>query len=179
MKLKIIKQLDVVDKQLHQLVSRLSRYSEGDLNRKPSEKEWSVMQVMCHLKLAELYGIQYMQKKLSGDRPLKKTTITGKIMPALYPLFFSIPVRFNAPEPVADDHLPVKSSFWEVTKEWKKQREFLRSYINTLSDEQLKSEIYRHPVFGRSNAAAMLRFYKLHTARHEKQINRLLSYYKV
>lgn len=179
MKQQIIRQLDEIDAQLQNLVSRLSRYSEGDLNRKPSDKEWSVMQVMCHLKLAEELSMQYMQKKLSGERPIKKTSITGKIFPILYPLFFNIPIRVKAPAMVADAALPDTASFWEVTKAWKRQRESLRNYIQSLTDEQLKGEIYKHPVFGRSNAKAMLRFYRLHTARHEKQINRLLSYYKV
>jgi len=55
MKVKIQNQLDEIDNQLQELVKRLSKHSEEDLNRKPSEEEWSVMEVMIHLQLAEFY----------------------------------------------------------------------------------------------------------------------------
>jgi len=178
MKLKVQKQLDEVDNQLHQLVKRLSRHSEEDLNRKPSETEWSVMQVMVHLQLAEFYTIAYMKKKLSNGNIPKKNSLKGKLMTSMYGLVFILPVKFKAPDAISGEALPLKSSFWDVTKQWKQQRAELRTFLLGLSEEQLKGEIYKHPIFGRSDAHGLLKFYLLHTKRHEKQINRLLSYYK-
>ncbi len=178
MKLKVQKQLDVVDKQLHQLVQRLSRHSEEDLNRKPSDTEWSVMQVMVHLQLAEFYTMEYMKKKLSNGNVPKKNSLKGKILTSMYGLAFSFPMKINAPDIINGENLPIKSSFWDVTKQWKQQRAELRTFLLGLSDAQLKGEIYKHPIFGRSDAHGLLKFYLLHTKRHEKQINRLLSYYK-
>jgi len=178
MKLKVQKQLDEADEQLHRLVKRLSRHSEEDLNRKPSEAEWSVMQVMVHLRLAEFYTVEYMKKKLTGGNIPKKNSLKGKIMTGLYPLLFNAPIKVKAPALINSDALPLKSSFWDVTKQWKQQRAELRIYLLSLNDAQLKGEIYKHPVFGRSDVNGLLKFYLLHTKRHEKQINRLLSYYK-
>lgn len=178
MKSKVQKQLDEVDDQLHRLVKRLSRHSEEDLNRKPSDAEWSVLQVMVHLQLAEFYTVQYMKKKLSDGNVPKENSLKGKIMTSLYPLLFSAPFKVKAPAFINGDALPLKSSFWDVTKQWKQQRADLRAYLLSLSDAQLKGEIYKHPVFGRSDVNGLLKFYLLHTKRHEKQINRLLSYYK-
>ena len=178
MKLKVQKQLDEVDNQLHTLVKRLSRHSEEDLNRKPSETEWSVMQVMVHLQLAEFYTLEYMKKKLSNGNVPKKNSIKGKIMTSMYGLAFNFPMRFKAPNAISGEALPVRSSFWDVTKQWKQQRAELRTFLLDLSDAQLKGEIYKHPIFGRSDVNGLLKFYLLHTKRHEKQINRLLSYYK-
>lgn len=175
---KIKRQLDAVDDQLQKLVSRLSRYSEEDLNRKPSDKEWSVMQVMVHLRMAEFYTRAYMEKKFSDGNIPRKNGLKGKIMPLLYPLLFNAPIKVKSPALIGDEVLPEKSSFWDVTKQWKTQRADLRIYLEQLTDRQLQSEVYRHPIFGRSDAFAMLKFYKLHTDRHIKQINRLLSYYK-
>jgi len=178
MKLKVQKQLDEADEQLQRLVKRLSRHSEEDLNRKPSEAEWSVMQVMVHLRLAEFYTVEYMKKKLTGGNIPKKNSLKGKIMTSLYPLLFNAPIKVKAPALINGDALPLKSSFWDVTKQWKQQRAELRIYLLSLNDAQLKGEIYKHPVFGRSDVNGLLKFYLLHTKRHEKQINRLLSYYK-
>ncbi len=178
MKLKVQKQLDEVDDQLHKLVKRLSRHSEEDLNRKPSDTEWSVMQVMKHLQLAEFYTMEYMKKKLSDGNVPKKNSIKGKIMTSMYGLAFNYPMKINAPAAISGEALPLKSSFWDLTKQWKQQRAELRTFLLDLSDAQLKGEIYKHPVFGRSDANGLLKFYLLHTKRHEKQINRLLSYYK-
>ena len=178
MKLKVQKQLDEVDEQLHKLVKRLSRHSEEDLNRKPSDTEWSVMQVMVHLQLAEFYTMEYMKKKLSNGNVPKKNSIKGKIMTKMYGLVFGFPMKINAPDLISGEALPLKSSFWDVTKQWKQQRVELRAFIMGLSEDQLKGEVFKHPIFGRSDAYGLLKFYLLHTKRHEKQINRLLSYYK-
>jgi len=178
MKLKIQKQLDAVDNQLQQLVQRLSKHSEEDLNRKPSETEWSIMQVMVHLQLAEFYTMESMKKKLSNGNVPKKNSLKGKLITGLYPVIFNMPVKITAPEAISGEALPIKSSFWDVTKQWKKQRADLRSFMTGLNEEQLKGEVFKHPIFGRSDAYGLLKFYLLHTKRHEKQINRLLSYYK-
>jgi len=178
MKIKVQKHLDEIDEQLQRLVKRLSRHSEEDLNRKPSEVEWSVMQVMVHLQLAEFYTMEYMKKKLSDGNVPKKNSLKGKIMTSMYSLFFSVPIKIKAPAAINGDALPLKSSFWDVTKQWKQQRAELRTYLLALSDAQLKGEIYKHPIFGRSDVHGLLKFYLLHTKRHEKQIDRLLSYYK-
>lgn len=178
MKLKVQKQLDEVDEQLHQLVKRLSRHPEDDLNRKPSDSEWSIMQVMVHLRLAEFYTMVYMKKKLSDGNIPKKNSIKGKLMTSISPLVYGLPIKIKAPAGINDEALPLKSSFWDVTKQWKQQRVELRTFLLSLSDAQLKGEIYKHPILGRSDANGLLKFYLLHTKRHEKQINRLLSYYK-
>jgi len=129
MKSKVQKQLDEVDDQLHRLVKRLSRHSEEDLNRKPSDAEWSVLQVMVHLQLAEFYTVQYMKKKLSDGNVPKENSLKGKIMTSLYPLLFSAPFKVKAPAFINGDALPLKSSFWDVTKQWKQQRADLRAYL--------------------------------------------------
>ncbi len=178
MKLKVQKQLDQVDDQLHALVKRLSRHSEEDLNRKPSDTEWSIMQVMKHLQLAEFYTMEYMKKKLSDGNVPKKNSVKGKIMTSMYGLAYNFPMKIKAPDAISGEALPLKSSFWDLTKQWKQQRVELRSFLLNLSEAQLKGEIYKHPIFGRSDANGLLKFYQLHTKRHEKQINRLLSYYK-
>jgi len=175
---KIKRQLDDVDEQLQNLISRLGRYSEEDLNRKPSDKEWSVMQVLVHLRLAEFYTKIYMEKKLSDGNIPSKVSLKGKIVPVFYPLLFKAPIKVKSPALIGDEVLPNKSSFWDVVKQWKQQRVELREYLETLSDRQLGAEIYKHPIFGRSDGMAMLKFYRLHTERHTKQIDRLLSYYK-
>ena len=178
MKSKIQKQLDEVDNQLQQLVKRLSKHSEEDLNRKPSDAEWSIMQVMIHLQLAEFYTMESMKKKLSNGNIPKENSFKGKLITSLYPVIFNLPVKINAPTAISGEVLPLKSSFWDITKQWKQQRVELRTFIMGLNEKQLKGEVFKHPIFGRSDVFGLLKFYLLHTKRHEKQINRLLSYYK-
>ena len=178
MNLKIQNQLDEIDNQLQQLVKRLSKHSEEDLNRKPSDTEWSIMQVMIHLQLAEFYTMESMKKKLSNGNIPKKNTLKGKLITSLYPVIFNMPVKINAPAAISGEALPLKSSFWEIQQFKTPKSDIYRAFNMGLSEDQLKGEVFKHPIFGRSDAYGLLKFYLLHTKRHEKQINRLLSYYK-
>jgi len=149
---------DKLDEKLARLLKRLQKYSDDDLNWKPSPEQWSVMQVLQHLMLAEGYAHQYIQKKLSFNPQLKKNGLVTAMRTMAVRVMMTTPFKFKAPEAV-NEQLPERSSFWDIAKQWKQQRIDFKSYLNELPEDILKREIYKHPFAGRLGLKGMLVFF--------------------
>ncbi|MEM8524907.1 MAG: DinB family protein [Bacteroidota bacterium] len=168
------KKLDKLDADLRNLLTDLDGYSEQTLNRKPDEKSWSVFQIMTHLILAEGGSIKYIQKKLSFSPELKTAGATAKARSVLVNAYLSSPLKRKAPEAIAGDNLPKYTTFWDVAKKWKNQREELRTYLDELPADLFDKELYKHPFAGKMTLGEMLAFFQKHYNRHKKQIYRTL-----
>lgn len=169
------RQLDKLHKDLIELLRDLEGYSEARLNEKPTPKSWSVFQVMHHLVLVEGYAMQYVEKKLSFNPELKKANALTSMREATMTTLLKSPLRRKAPDAVGTVTLPEHSTFWEIAKKWKNQREDLKKYLADLPEDYYKKEIYKHPFAGRISIGGMLKFFQQHFNRHKKQIYRNLD----
>ncbi len=174
---KFQKQLNLLDKKLNLLLEELKDYSEDQLNRKPAEDKWSVIQVMHHLLLAETGSYNYVNKKLSFNPVLKKTGIMTWFRRTLMKFFLRTPIKFKAPKGVGSEFLPDRAGFWDTAKLWKEQRVKLKEFLATLPEERLKQEVYKHPMAGRQGLNGMFDFFDLHFDRHHKQIRKIVKHY--
>lgn len=173
---KLSKHLEALNADLSKLLEELKNYTEADLNRPPKEGAWSVLQVMHHLIKAEALGQQYVEKKLSFSPKLKKKGLLTYFRYHSLSLFMNSPFKRKAPKNIGDEVLPAQSSFWETAKQWKQQREDLAIYLNSLPQEYVNMEIYKHPAIGRLSLDYMIRFYRDHFRRHRKQIKKALVF---
>lgn len=169
------RQLNKLHKDLIDLLTDLEGYSEAKLNTKPKPNSWSVFQVMHHLVLTEGYAMQYVERKLSFNPELKKTSVATGVRERLLSTYLKSPLKRKAPNAVGTDNLPAHSTFWEVAKKWKNQREHLKTYLEDLPEDFFKKEVYKHPFVGRISLCGMLSFYQQHFNRHKKQIYRNLE----
>jgi len=172
---KIEKKLNHLDSKLTLLLEVLKDYSEATLNKKPAEDKWSVMQVIQHLKLAELGSQRYCEKKLSFNPELKNAGILSAWRTFVMTTYLKVPIKVNAPNAVSGENLPDYSSFWETAKEWKTQRQGLRKFLESLPEDHFKKEIYKNPMAGRMTLLGLLDFFEGHFDRHHKQINKILK----
>ncbi len=172
---KVEKKLQRLDSELTELLKVLKDYSERTLNKKPAEGKWSVLQVMHHLILAEGYGQRYVEKKLSFNPELKKAGFPATWRTFLMKTYLKIPFKIKAPDGVSGEQLPDHSSFWETAKQWKQQREELRTMMENMPVEHFDKEIYKHPFAGRLTLVGLLDFHLGHFSRHRKQINKILK----
>lgn len=163
-----------MDAQLNQLLEQLKHLSHQQLNRKPNEESWSVMQVLHHLMLVERYAMLYLQKKLSYNPALKKAGLSASLRELALRAYLRSPLKFQAPESISGANLPAESSFWEIAKQWKLQRAELKSYLESLPPELYSKEVYKHPLAGRLSLKGMMSFFEDHFNRHLRQINRML-----
>ena len=176
---KIELQLKALDEKLNHLLKELKVYSEDQLNRKPDEKSWSVIQVMHHLMMSENGSLRYVKKKLSFNPELKNAGIKASFREFGLNAYLSSPFKWKAPEAISGNNLPDHAAFWTTAQQWKKQRQELRTYLETLPDELLKKEVYKHPFVGRITIQGMLRFFDRHFERHHRQIRKITRHYYV
>ncbi len=169
------KQLDKLHKDLIDLLRDLEGYSERKLNMNPTTQSWSVFQVIHHLVLVEQLSMQYVERKLSHNPTLKNATVVTNLRKVALTAILNSPFKAKAPKAVGTAQLPDESTFWEVAKKWKNQREELRKYLSDLPEDYFKKEIYKHPFAGRVTISGMLQFFQQHFDRHKKQIYRNLD----
>ncbi len=171
-------QLDNLNSELGLLFRDLKKYSDADLNWKPAEGKWSVLQIMEHLILAEFYSHKYLEKKLSFNPQLKNAGLVSAFRSMAVTTYLKWPFRIKAPEGVGTEKLAEQSTFWELVKQWKSNRENLESYLSELPADLFKKQTYKHPMGGRMSIAGMMTFHKNHFRRHSKQIYKILQNFK-
>jgi len=177
MKKSVKNQLDSLNSELSLLFRDLKKYSDDDLNWKPGKGKWSVLQIMEHLILAELLSQKYLEKKLSFNPELKNTNILSAMRSMFITFYLRTPLKVKAPAAV-EENLPETSTFWELVKQWKQNREELETYLNSLPPELFKKQLYKHPLGGKMSIGNMMSFHKNHFNRHRKQIEGILKNFK-
>jgi uncharacterized damage-inducible protein DinB len=154
------------------LIQELSKLDNSTLNKRPKPEAWSVMQNLLHLVMAEASSVAYMRKKLSFTSQLPKAGFKSRFRRMLLSFAFALPFKFKAPKGL--DTLPEFTDFNELSNKWASQRLDLQGFIETLPDNVIDSEIWRHQVAGKMNIAQMLDFFYEHVKRHQGQIKRTL-----
>jgi hypothetical protein len=175
MKHKVLQNLDKIDDQLQDLFDRLGSYPNEVLNKKPSEDDWSAMDNLHHLMRSERLSYGYIRKKLSFNPKLKKANLSTAWRSWLLSTYLRFPMKFKAPEAVAEEHFPEYSTLQEVSEQWKQQRLQLKSYLEDLPEHVFDKELYKHPFAGRVTIRGMVDFFGGHLERHSRQIDRALD----
>jgi len=147
------------------------------MNRKLNDKTWSVVQVMNHLIEAEMNSIKYINKKLSNNQKLSKSGIGSFYRYLILRIAFVIPyAKFKVP-PVLSE--PTNNNTYETAKNnWLEVLSNMNELIEKLDENQIKSEIFKHPVVGKMNMIQSLKFMQCHFDRHTIQINNILKQLK-
>jgi uncharacterized damage-inducible protein DinB len=165
--------LHQLESQRLELMKELSNYDNTKLNKRPSPEAWSVMQNLIHLMSAEDASVAYIRKKLSFNGPIPKASFKSKFRRFTLWLAFALPLKFKAPKNL--EVFPDFTDFNELKNKWATQRLDLQSFIASLPDNVLDSEIWRHQVAGKMTIAQMLDFFQDHVKRHQGQIHRTVK----
>ena len=172
MKPKIQNLLEQLESQRLDLIQELSKLDSTVLNKRPKPETWTVIQNLLHLVMAEASSVAYMRKKLSFTSQLPKAGFKSRFRRMLLSLAFALPFKFKAPKGL--DILPEFTDFNELSSKWALQRLDLQRFIETLPENVIDGEIWRHQVAGKMNIAQMLDFFYDHVKRHQEQIKRAL-----
>lgn len=160
------------DEELNALFSFIKAYSEEELNKKPNEKSWSVVQIMHHLMISEEGALNYVKKKLTaGKEHIKKASTSSKLRAMLLVSSMRQPIKLSAP-PIASEGIPDHASIEETQNKWLQQRNELYEFLANQSYEIFDYECYKHPITGRMDIWGMLDFFEVHFQRHFKQIHK-------
>ncbi len=171
----IAQKLDGIDRLVDNLYAELKDVPDDMLNKKPGTGQWSVLQVMHHLIIAEQLSEGYVRKKLSFQPELPKSGLAGVWRLLVVKVYFFLPFKFKAPKGVGDEVLPEVSTLAGTMDTWRNNRRSLRAYLNSLPESLFDKALYKHPLAGKLTLGQMLEFFDFHIRRHLGQIHRTLE----
>lgn len=155
------------------LVAYVGTFPEEKLHIKKSENVWSPIQIMNHVSGAEESAVKYMNKKLKHTNAWSKSGWKASMRYALLKLSFYLPFKYKAPSVLKapDNNL----SLQETMEHWEKIRADMSLLLESLSEEQTKAELFKHPIVGRMNIYQALSFMHAHLDRHKAQVKRRIT----
>ncbi len=164
--------IENLNKELSLIFKKLSKYSNQEINYKPSSKKWSIGENMYHLWLTEITTEKYIRKKTSYPDTLVNVRKIARLRLKLLKLIFFLGLKFKAPKIVVDP-IPENIDIQELKNKWSKSRSSFEILINNLDNDVLKKGILRHPIAGRINMDMTLNFLLSHFIHHKKIIHKL------
>ncbi|MBY0223587.1 DinB family protein [Sporosarcina aquimarina] len=153
--------MKINDQAREELWTQVGHLTDEDINRKPSDNEWSIKQVLEHLYLMESGVIKTIQAQLTSgeqkdvaDKPIELTVNRS--------------TKVQAPEfATATEE---SATLEELKAKLNATHSTLREFAESTSDAQLEEKSYPHPVFGEMNLKQWIPFIGYHELRHIDQI---------
>lgn len=163
-----------LEQQRHKIIELVKDLPAEKFNHAPSGK-WSIAQILTHILVAERLSVIYMRKKSQGVDQLEDAGFMAQVRLALLIVSQRIPsIKFKAPKIVLEN-TPPALSFHELVATWEKQRNDLKTFLDGISEKNVKKEVYKHVYAGRLDARQGMIFLREHVNHHWPQINRLLK----
>ncbi|GIV31689.1 MAG: hypothetical protein KatS3mg029_1040 [Saprospiraceae bacterium] len=161
--------------ELEALLESLSSVPEATLRQRPSPQEWSVLEILQHIYIAERASIAYVRKKMQYPHGLKKIGLETRLRSLLLRFFLDAPFKFKAPAVVAEERFDPSLTLDTLKKEWKRTRQELSTLLEEMPPELAEKNIFKHALAGRLGLTGMLVFFEGHFRRHRRQIERTLN----
>lgn len=147
-----------------ELFNEVNMLSDAQANQKPSEKEWSIIQVLEHLYLMESTISQAIAHELKNGevvyaeaRPIEATVNRDVKIPA--PDFVTPSEQFFTLD--------------ELKKKLADSHERLGQVSENASPVDMERKAYPHPVFGSMSLKQWVPFVGYHEIRHTEQIREI------
>ncbi|MEI6245563.1 MAG: DinB family protein [Acidobacteriota bacterium] len=162
-----------IERSREQLLQRVQGLSAETAARKPSASEWSVLDNVEHLYLAELSGVAKIWAALdalgqgqrwTGERPNDGKPIEAIIAATWQP-------KETAP-PIATPHIGGPLAFWISAT--RSLTPVLADLGRGLANVTLEDVVFPHFLCGPLDARQRLAFLRFHIDRHIEQIGRVL-----
>jgi len=160
-----LKRLDTV----HAKLSQAIRTTNPDLfSRRPSENEWSIVEVVHHLCLVEERVLTELKKSLQTE------PATVGFLKKLIPMrIVSLRLtRVEAPKAVTPNNPPPMD---ELLQTYDTARADLKKFCTEQGRQRLKAMAVKHPVFGYIDGTAAVSMVRFHEDRHYKQIREIIK----
>lgn len=169
---RVRRRFDRLEEVRQRIEARIEGVAPATLIRQPEPGRWSAAQVISHIVKAESLSVSYIAKRASDPSKLLPAGLKQAIKSALVIAVMRVPLRFRAPEIVAE--IPDNENPVELRERWMKLRGEMRATLESIPDALLGSCLYKHPVAGPMKLEAALDFMIAHATRHAGQIDRVL-----
>lgn len=174
MKTSIQQLFDQIELQRQQLLTSLAYLPEPVLSTPPSEKKWSILQILTHLYISEKLSIGYIKKKSLGISELTNAGFWQSFIMVVLKISQRIPVRYKAPKAVLQN-TPEAMALSDLIAQWNLLRIELKALLENLPEEHIHKLVYKHPIGGRLSLPQAMDFFSEHIIHHKPQIKRILK----
>jgi len=135
---------------------------------RPGEGQWSMLQVIEHLVLAEEGTLRVLRQ---GPGPRPRVTFRSRLALRAIEVLFGLGARVRVPSqslaPSGADALDTLRSRWSGA------REGIAAVVRGLDADGLRQPRFRHPVAGWLTVGQGLDFLERHIRHHERQLHRI------
>lgn len=173
MKTAIKEKINQLEQKRFELMSELEVLNDERLNYKPLENKWSIIQIMHHLIKSEKLSVIYITRKITNKSTIDKSSLISKLNAFALKWSLILPLKLKAPHNVSD--VPNFDTFQNTKSKWDKIRNSFASIVESMSDDLLNKDIFKHPVAGEMNIEGTIDFFDAHFKHHQKQIKPLLT----
>ncbi len=164
--------IERITTQLDEILERTKGLNHDQLNFRPSDSNWSILEVFQHLITAETHTNIYLRKKILAGKDLKPAGVGTKIKSTLLKSLMYTPFKFRAPAGV-DVKMGEEYNYEDRVKEWRHQRNEIINFLGQVDEVMVNKLLFKHGSGIRMNLLQMLRWTYVHCDRHSKQIERI------
>lgn len=136
-----------------------------------AEGKWSAIQIVTHIYDAERNALLYVRKKLQAGDGLKPAGIRGVLRFATLRLALALPIRFRAPEIIAQPDNSRTAE--ELLHAWEDLRNEWSQLLESIPVKYHNRALFKHPFAGKIHLRHALHFMADHLARHQNQLRDL------
>ena len=153
------------------ILENAKKLSQEELNKKPSENEWSISQVVTHIINSETGVNKYINNKLKTPNKLPRTGIKNFFASKLLNNKLKSEQKLKIPKVLSQPNNGI--SFDELKENWDKSRLYLINTVENFPKDKMNKAIFKHPVAGKLSINQTLSFMINHLKHHVPQINNL------
>ena len=145
---------------------------QADLHHwKPSDKDWSLQQVLLHLLQVHQGSLDMLQKEIADLDAKENQGIKSWYSFIMLKLALKSSKKFKAPRAISNvsNDVPIN----EIASQWNETQKKLLKFIEKYSASIKNKLIFKHPVVGWITLGQTTDFLLNHLKHHQKQIDLL------
>ena len=156
------------DRTRRALLDDLAVLNDNQLRRKPSPSEWSILQIVQHMVLAERDVMQYLPEP--KELIHRKRGLRARIFYVVVLLILKWNIRVPVPsEGMVPDG---NTSLSELRQQWDENMRWFKGYVDSLGPEDLKRAVFSHPIAGPLTGPQAGKLAQYHFEAHLRQVNK-------
>ncbi|MFO7448125.1 MAG: DinB family protein [Ignavibacteriaceae bacterium] len=162
---------DSIETERLDITEQVKKLPDKELNRKPAEGKWSVLQIIFHLVKTEKIAVISIQKGIQKKEKHAAWTLRSLINNALLNIILKTPVKIKAPPIVAK--VPDTYNLNELLVQWEKSGKALKETAEEFTPELMEINVFPHSYLGDMNITKTFKFILEHLKHHKRQIYKI------
>jgi hypothetical protein len=156
---------------LQQYEDELKNISHEQANQVRSSDTWTIAEIVYHISWVEKGIILSIQKKMQDLAGNKKAGLKSFYRATLLHYALRSKRKFRAPKVLEKPQGPYDVA--SLMAEWKVTRKALEELFNSIPQEQVNRQLFKHPIVGGISLKQTLGFMADHKQRHLDQITNI------